>query len=94
MQLVLLPAFSIVWDDLHWLKKEVSVCCFHGSPLVQKLMFLNPMVGVVTSYRAVFLSSDLIAPDLVLVSLAIPWIVLVAGVFTFQKLQVRFADVL
>ena len=64
------------------------------SPLMQRLAFLNPMVGIVTVQRTAWMGEDIVAPDLVMLSLAVCWVVFFAGVVYFQKTQIKFADVL
>lgn len=59
---------------------------------LQKAAFLNPMTGIVTAYRAVFLSADIVAPRLVTMSCLIAWGILAVGVAIFQHFQVRFAE--
>lgn len=63
-------------------------------PLLQKLAFLNPMFGLVTAQRTAWLGSDIIAPDLVLVSIVVSWAALFIGIVYFQRTENRFADVL
>ena len=63
-------------------------------PLLQKLAFLNPMLGVVTAQRTAWMGTDLVAPDLVVLSLVVCWLVLAVGIVYFEKTQKRFADVL
>ena len=58
----------------------------------QGLAFLNPMSGLLCSYRAVWLSVPLPPLTLIAVSYAVCWIVLAAGVLFFQRVQSRFAD--
>ena len=61
-------------------------------PLLGKLYFLNPMAGVLSLYRTALLGRPL--PDLALIGLStgMAALLLVTGVWIFQKLQARFAD--
>jgi len=60
--------------------------------IVRKMAFLNPMTGLVTAYRTVFLSTSIIAPRLVTMSCMVAWFVLFLGIAVFQRNQMRFAD--
>ncbi len=53
---------------------------------------LNPMTGLLGLYRASLIGAPMPAPYLVIPSLAIAWLVCLAGVGVFMKLQGRFAD--
>jgi lipopolysaccharide transport system permease protein len=59
---------------------------------LRTLYFLNPMAGVVESYRAVLLRGELPGPYL-LISAAVSLIVLVAGYWFFRRIEYQFADV-
>lgn len=56
------------------------------------MVYLNPMTGLVSAYRYIFMSIPTSGPSDVAVSALICWLVLVAGVYIFQKAQVSFAD--
>lgn len=56
------------------------------------LAFLNPMTGVVSAYRMVFLSADHPGWTGLLVSALVCWAVLGVGVWAFEKAEWRFAD--
>lgn len=58
------------------------------------LAFLNPMTGLLSAYRGIFLSDPLPAggPGLVALSGGVCAGVLLIGIAVFQKLQVHFAD--
>lgn len=90
----LLGVGKLAWFFLTPVIYPIAFVFEHVPPLVQKLAFLNPMTGVITAYRWVMLSSDIIAPRLVLGSHLICWGVLVVGVLVFQRYQRGFADVL
>ena len=61
---------------------------------VQRLSFLNPMTGIVTAYRHVLMSTDIIAPKLVVMSHLVCWLILIFGFAFFNRVQKRFADAL
>ena len=61
--------------------------------IVQRLLFLNPMAGVVTAYRSL-LETGAIDTTLVLNSLVISVVALIAGFWFFRKCESRLADIL
>ena len=63
-------------------------------PVLQTLFFLNPMTGLVTAYRAILLGSPLPSAGLLALSALSAGIILLIGLRLFDKLQVRFADVM
>jgi len=56
------------------------------------LAFLNPMSGILCSYRAVWMSDPLPPLAFVGLSFAVSWIMLGIGILFFQRVQSRFAD--
>jgi len=58
----------------------------------QRLAFLNPMTGIITTYRSAFLGVGIMAPRLVFLSFAIAWGICIAGIAFFQRVQKRFVD--
>ncbi len=58
------------------------------------MVYLNPMTGLLGGYRFVFMSITTMGPCDILISCAVSWVVLLAGIAIFQKSQTAFADVL
>ncbi len=56
--------------------------------------FLNPMAGIVTAYRATFLSAGVPMPELMNLSFVMCFVVLLAGCLAFIKGEPRFGDLL
>ena len=56
------------------------------------LLFANPMVGIVSAYRDVLLSTERMPLRWLAVSFVVAWCVCLAGLALFQKAQTRFAD--
>jgi ABC-type polysaccharide/polyol phosphate export permease len=52
------------------------------------------MTGLVSAYRAILLNLPLPSVGLLALSAFSAWIILLVGLRLFDKLQVRFADVL
>ena len=62
------------------------------NPLIHYLFFANPLAGLITAYRNVFLTEDLIPLPMLIAPFALSWAVLGCGVFFFQTVQPRFGD--
>ncbi|MCX7591810.1 MAG: ABC transporter permease [Kiritimatiellae bacterium] len=99
---LILSALNVFFRDTEHLLSVVLVAWFFLTPIIypfsqiplrfQRPAFLNPMTGIVTAYRSIFLSTDLMAPRLAGMSMAIAWLVCLLGLFFFQMCQKRFAD--
>ncbi len=61
-------------------------------PLLLYVYFVNPMTGIVSAYRSVFLGIPFPFFRTAMLSFAIAWAMLPLGVAFFQRMQVRFAD--
>jgi lipopolysaccharide transport system permease protein len=59
---------------------------------VQTLVFLNPMFGILNSYRVCLLSSFSPGIGYIAISFAVAWAVLFIGIAVFQKLEPGFGD--
>jgi lipopolysaccharide transport system permease protein len=80
------PIFYPIKDQLAFLPEKFAA-----------LVFLNPMTGIVWSYRVILMGSS--TPDItsvpayfLAVSAAVSFVVLAIGIVVFQRLQVRFGD--
>ncbi len=88
--------FTMAWFFATPVVYDLSMPSLSGfvttHPVLGTLYFLNPMAGILSLYRTALLGSPL--PDLSLVGLSagVALVVLVAGLWIFQKLQPRFAD--
>ncbi|OGV73618.1 MAG: hypothetical protein A2269_01230 [Lentisphaerae bacterium RIFOXYA12_FULL_60_10] len=56
--------------------------------------FLNPMTGIVSSYRFILISDPLPMMLGLFISGGISWVLLLFGAWLFQRLQIRFGDTL
>lgn len=63
-------------------------------PAVYRIYFMNPMTGIVVLYRAALLGGPLPAEVSLAPALFIAAGILAFGIYVFQRLQRRFADVL
>ncbi|MBI5396621.1 MAG: ABC transporter permease, partial [Verrucomicrobia bacterium] len=61
--------------------------------VAQRLLFLNPMAGVITTYRSV-LQDGSVDVALVVNSLLMAFVLCVGGLWFFRKNEARFADIL
>jgi ABC-type polysaccharide/polyol phosphate export permease len=99
---LILSATNVFFRDTEHLLGMVLLAWFFLTPVIypfsqipvefQRLAFLNPMTGIITAYRTVFLSTDVMAPRLLAMSFSISWLVCAAGMWLFQRVQGRFGD--
>ena len=55
-------------------------------------VFLNPMTGLTSAYRALLMSEPMPALDGIATSFGVAWAVLATGVWMFERLEKRFGD--
>lgn len=67
---------------------------FAARPWLQTVYFLNPMAGIVTTYRSLFLDAPPAPLLLTGMSLAVAWGFLLAGWSLFHRVERQFAEVL
>jgi len=84
----------MAWFFLTPVIYPVSLVTERFGPVLQTLFYANPMTGLVSAYRAILLNLPFPAAGLLALSALSAWIILLAGLRLFDKLQVRFADVL
>lgn len=65
---------------------------FNG-PLLS-LYFANPMTGIVTAYRSILLGTPAPGMEMIAITLVVAWAFMFIGIKVFQKVQIRFADVM
>lgn len=60
---------------------------------LQWAVFMNPMTGLLCTYRTIMMPSTPL-PELryLVISYVISWVMLIIGIIVFQKCQVKFAD--
>lgn len=63
-------------------------------PAYQKLIFINPIAGVVTIARSSMLGTSKVDWNILLISLAISLVFLVLGIIYFRRMERYFADIL
>jgi lipopolysaccharide transport system permease protein len=101
-------SLNVYFRDMEHIQGIVMMAWFFMTPVIypvsqvtskfessfQILFFLNPMTGLVSAYRAILLNLPFPSVGLLALSAFSAWIILLAGLRLFDKLQVRFADVL
>ena len=60
----------------------------------QNLYLLNPMAGIIESYRSIILHGDVLSLKLILPALLISIIIMLSSYIFFTRFESRFADVI
>lgn len=103
---LILASLNVFFRDTEHILSVVLLAWFFLTPIIyplekildnlapeyHRLVFLNPMTGLVTAYRAAFISTDLMAPRLVAMSFVMAWIICLFGIAVFKHFEVRIAD--
>lgn len=94
-------ALNVFYRDVQPLLRLTLQLWFYASPIVypvalvperlQPFYYLNPMVGVIEAYRAVFLYGTTVAPYLALPAI-IAFGLLLGGYWLFKRVEFQFAD--
>lgn len=100
---IFLAALNVAYRDFRYVVPFVVQFWMFATPVVYPaslvpeqwrwLMFLNPMAGFIEGFRSAFLgrSFDWIA---IAISLAVATVIFAIGVFYFEKVERRFADII
>jgi lipopolysaccharide transport system permease protein len=98
-----LSAINVQYRDVQHMVPFIVQVWMYASPIVypieiipagiwRMLYGLNPMVGVIQSYRWALLGGD--RPDAtMLISIAVVLVLLVSGVYYFRRMEKTFADI-
>lgn len=103
---LLIACSNVYFRDTEHMLSMVMLAWFFMSPVIydldfiwaklpaniQSLVFLNPMFGILNSYRVCLLSSTTPGVGYIALSYAVAWMVLFAGIVVFQKLEPGFGD--
>lgn len=97
-----LSALNVLFRDTEHLLGVVLLAWFFLTPVIysaelipvafQRLAYLNPMTGLVTAYRCVFMSAPPPSAALLGMSAAVAWASLGLGGWFFQRMQTRLVD--
>jgi ABC-type polysaccharide/polyol phosphate export permease len=100
-------SFNVFFRDVEHILQVVMMAWFFLSPAMYDVTtfvrnqvaaelvpwyFLNPMAGVLTGYRNVFLSMDAQPAAYLIAPFALCWIALALGIAIFRRLEPRFGD--
>ena len=91
---ILMLAWFFLTPVVYPLETALSVIRERLPAFAAYLFFANPMTGIVSAYRTVFLGSQNGTAPLIAMSFGVAWAVMLIGVAVFQKVQRRFGDVL
>ena len=97
-----LSAINVQYRDVQHMVPFIVQVWMYASPIVypidiipegiwRVLYGLNPMVGVIQSYRWALLGGD--QPDATMISVLVVIILLVSGLFYFRRMEKTFADI-
>ncbi|MFC1497048.1 ABC transporter permease [Verrucomicrobiota bacterium] len=99
---LIVSSINVFFRDTEHILGVVMLAWFFMTPVIytfdliparfHHLAILNPMAGIVSAYRSVFLSVNPLTPAMMKVSLVIAWACLFIGLMVFQSLQSKFAD--
>jgi len=86
---LIVSSLNVFFRDTEHLLGVILMAWFFLTPIIyplsyippqyHPLAFLNPMTGIVTAYRAVFLGTGVPSMSLMAVSLALPWVIAYIG---------------
>lgn len=97
-----LSAINVFYRDVSSLLTLIVQLWFYASPIIypvsmvperlRMIYSLNPMVGILESYRAILLYQSL-PPSSLYVSAAVAAVALLFGLFVFKRVEFQFADI-
>jgi lipopolysaccharide transport system permease protein len=98
-----LSALNVEYRDVHYVAGFLVQIWLFATPVVypasivpEKWRFLyglNPMVGIIEGFRYVLLGGDFPQVKMLLVSVCTIFLLLIGGLFYFQRLEENFADI-
>ncbi len=97
---------NVYFRDTEHIMSVITLAWFFVSPVIypvefildklpgnlHPLVFCNPMVGIISSYRVLLLSSNNPGAYNLAVSCIVAWVILFVGIGIFQKFQPGFGD--
>ncbi len=99
----LLSALIVAYRDFRYVIPFLVQLWLFATPVIypvslvperwQWLLYLNPMAGLIEGFRSVFLGKAFDVTALA-ISMAVAMVVFLAGVFYFEKVERRFADII
>lgn len=101
---VWVSAWSVRYRDFQHLLPFLTMCWLYATPIVYStnlvpenwrlLYSLNPMVGVIDSFRWALLGSGGFNGQSMLVSIIVVLLLLASGILFFRKMESTFADII
>jgi lipopolysaccharide transport system permease protein len=98
-----LSAMNVFYRDVRPLLGLIIQIWFYASPIIypmsmvperiRSLYFLNPMAGILESYRAILVDGTLPGPYL-LFSAALAILIFAFGYWFFKRVEFQFADII
>ena len=99
---LIISCLNVFFRDTEHILGVVLLAWFFLTPIIypfseiparfQHFACLNPMAGIVSAYRGIFLSMNPMSDGMIIVSFVLSWIALFVGILVFQQVQYRFAD--
>ncbi|MEK7533896.1 MAG: ABC transporter permease [Patescibacteria group bacterium] len=99
---LLLSSFDIYYRDVSFILQSALLVWFYITPILyptalvpESFLFLynlNPMVGIITAFQAIFLNTNMPAWNVLTISVFETSILLLVGFFVFAKRSKYFAD--
>jgi lipopolysaccharide transport system permease protein len=88
----LLGIVTLAWFFMSPIMYPISMQLQHMPENLQWLPFLNPLSGILSVYRSIFIDDPSVPMAYLAISFAMCWVILFIGIAVFQKVQVRFGD--
>lgn len=88
----ILSIVTLAWFFMSPIMYPINMQLQHLPDNIEWLAFLNPLSGILCSYRTMFIADPAVPIAYLGVSFAVSWIVLFIGLAVFQKAQMRFGD--
>lgn len=105
---LIFSASNVFFRDTEHILSVIMLAWFFLTPIIYRIdlvmnntgfpawvttaFFANPMTGIVTAYRMALLSVPNPGTNLLVLSFAVAWVILLFGIALFQKVQVYFGD--
>ncbi|MFO7871025.1 MAG: ABC transporter permease [Kiritimatiellia bacterium] len=102
---LVISSSNVFFRDTEHLVSIITIAWFFLTPVIypfsfvrdnvpqwEYLLSLNPMAGIVETYRSALISAPPMPEGMLAVSFTVAWTVFIAGIIVFQLSQSRFAE--